>query len=625
MLERAIGTILQGGKSYSDWGRQKDIDSLVPAPKAGFVKSITVTAGGTGYAEATTTVTIADTGGGTGATATAVITSGVITAITVTAIGSGYIPATTTVTIADSGSGTGATATATVEIFSIAHPGYMAGKRTPMVSNSLNPTATRIPSEAISGSVVQKQGQAGRFAAAGAAELEVYANDMLLWPQVALNTKVDGLATPFGSAAVKAKAAATGVTDPNELLVDYNDGNSPKAHTVAAFITDTSGTTVTFAEIQSGGAAANGTPAYDKTSLTSQTLSYNYIETPGKIKIQFGGTTGIPNGTLATLTGLRKTGLHSLDREPESVSANYDATQHAFEFFTGSDDTDVYFTQLLKLQIAAFTGTPAAATIAIHCDPDLKETAFTPTDEIYRGLSGQLSVGGEPWLVYGAVITNTGINFSGETVRLQLEFLARALWARRTLEGGIFEKKLRMLDADLPTPAGDTDADSYLPARPEIESGFFPYYGILVGIDAKAYLAREMSLNLNNNYQQLPGVIGNRISSGFERNTTGREIPISFGTYYLAADSVDDTVEYWTEHYLNNITKPVDYYAYYWTDKGKEYRQHLYCPKVEFTDVTAVNVNTKGSLEITLPMRAVIPPIGQHLITWTVRDDNGWI
>ena len=73
------------------------------APKG--VASITVTAGGADYTDATITVTITDTGGGSGATAVATVAAGAVTAITVTDPGSGYTAATTSVTITDTGTG----------------------------------------------------------------------------------------------------------------------------------------------------------------------------------------------------------------------------------------------------------------------------------------------------------------------------------------------------------------------------------------------------------------------------------------------------------------------------------------------------------------------------------------
>lgn len=80
---------------------------------SGSVKSIPVSAGGTGYTNATVTITG---GGGTGATATATITDGAVTAITVTNGGSDYASS-PGVTI--SGDGTGAQADTPVLGFAI--------------------------------------------------------------------------------------------------------------------------------------------------------------------------------------------------------------------------------------------------------------------------------------------------------------------------------------------------------------------------------------------------------------------------------------------------------------------------------------------------------------------------
>lgn len=78
------------------------------------VSGIAVDSGGTGYAQATTAVTITPSAGdttGTGAEAVAVITDGAVTGITLTRTGIGYAaPPTITIT----GDGTSATATATV-------------------------------------------------------------------------------------------------------------------------------------------------------------------------------------------------------------------------------------------------------------------------------------------------------------------------------------------------------------------------------------------------------------------------------------------------------------------------------------------------------------------------------
>ena len=77
-----------------------------------YVKSITVTNGGTGYFSGTPTIEITG-GGGTGATATATTNNGVITGFTITNKGTGYT-STPTVTITGGG-GTGAVGTAVLD------------------------------------------------------------------------------------------------------------------------------------------------------------------------------------------------------------------------------------------------------------------------------------------------------------------------------------------------------------------------------------------------------------------------------------------------------------------------------------------------------------------------------
>lgn len=77
-----------------------------------YVKSITLTNGGTGYFSGTPTVTLSG-GGGTGATATATVFGGIVTSFTITNPGTGYTSA-PTVTISGAG-GSGATGTAVLD------------------------------------------------------------------------------------------------------------------------------------------------------------------------------------------------------------------------------------------------------------------------------------------------------------------------------------------------------------------------------------------------------------------------------------------------------------------------------------------------------------------------------
>lgn len=89
---------------------QTDLNNAYAPLASGFVSSITVDDGGSGY---TSIPRVTITGTGTGAEARANVTDGVITSISLTNAGSGYT-ATPTVTITDTTSGMGGTATANV-------------------------------------------------------------------------------------------------------------------------------------------------------------------------------------------------------------------------------------------------------------------------------------------------------------------------------------------------------------------------------------------------------------------------------------------------------------------------------------------------------------------------------
>lgn len=95
----------------------RDTQSIRALPRSsGYVLSIAVTGGGSGYTAATVEISEPDAQGipVTQATATATVLAGAVTAITVVVAGVGYMTA-PTVTI--SGDGTGATATATISTY----------------------------------------------------------------------------------------------------------------------------------------------------------------------------------------------------------------------------------------------------------------------------------------------------------------------------------------------------------------------------------------------------------------------------------------------------------------------------------------------------------------------------
>lgn len=121
--EQEAGQTRTGSPIYVSFKYPKEISSYRPpvGPGDGSIGSITVNAGGSGYAAAPTVAIAAPPAGGTQAQATAVVAGGSVTAINVTTVGSGYTsnPA-VTITPAAGDPGTGAAATAVANTAAVA-------------------------------------------------------------------------------------------------------------------------------------------------------------------------------------------------------------------------------------------------------------------------------------------------------------------------------------------------------------------------------------------------------------------------------------------------------------------------------------------------------------------------
>ena len=58
-------------------------------------------------------------------------------------------------------------------------------------------------------------------------------------------------------------------------------------------------------------------------------------------------------------------------------------------------------------------------------------------------MAGQCSLGSETNHVLGLTVVPTSAQFNvSDTIRLSIDMLARAVYPRRTIEGGVFDEKL---------------------------------------------------------------------------------------------------------------------------------------------------------------------------------------
>ena len=346
------------------------------------------------------------------------------------------------------------------------------------------------------------------------------------------------------------------------------------------------------------------TPTGNQTGTTKVTtagdspgLTIVQPTTPGRLTITLEGASGPVN-----VVGRRKRGPGSLDVVPMSETVTLDGANH-----TGT--TTGYYHHVDSL---AFPNTGLTLDTAIDLDivaePGLKLTKFSARDAIFPGWTVQGNVGGEPRLGFGVVPVRARLDV-GRNIRLLMETLARMVWRRRTVAGGILTEKF-------------TD-DSALASHPFIPNVFFPYYGGYLEIDDSPTIFKNFQLNINQGLNFLEGSTGSPMRLPLDRGNAGRDVLASFRVYYEKADAATTDFIKWDERFRDNITSKVVIYMYYWTAEGKEYYQKITLHEVELTAVPRVGVEHKGSLEENLALRAIREG-ATAVVDWEIVDDAGW-
>ena len=333
------------------------------------------------------------------------------------------------------------------------------------------------------------------------------------------------------------------------------------------------------------------------TSGDSPGLMITQPTTPGRLKIILEGASGPVN-----IVGRRKRGPGSLDVIPMSETVALDGVSH-----TGTTEGYYHYIDSLEFPNTGLT-INSAIDLDIVAEPGLKKTVFSARDAIFPGWTLQGVVGGEPRLGFGVVPVRARLDV-GRNIRLLMETLGRMAWRRRTVAGGILAEKF--------------SDDSALANDPFIPNVFFPYYGGYMEIDDNPTIFKNFQLNINQGLNFLEGSTGSPSRLPLDRGNANRDVSASFRVYYEKADAATADFIKWDERFRDNIISKVVIYMYYWTAKGKEYYQKITLHETELTAVPRVGVESKGSLEENLSLRAVREG-ATAVVDWEIVDDAGW-
>ena len=343
--------------------------------------------------------------------------------------------------------------------------------------------------------------------------------------------------------------------------------------------------------------------------------------TPGRLEIT---VTGAADDSEVVIVGKRKYGLDSKDLAPVTETVTLDVSAEATRTVNSFHEIDkITFLHDHTVDMVAIPGhgLTAAANVEIIAETGLRSTLFKARSSIFTGWSMESQIGNESRIGLTVVPTSAQFNVS-DTIRLSIDMLARAVYPRRTIEGGVFDEKL--------TNESDLVNDSFG------DSEFFTDYGGYLLIydagtptedkDAKnkdLVIFDSFDLTYNPGLQYRTGKNGSRIQSGLERADAGATITGSIVVDFETGDDPADEFTKWDERFRDNVLSTIELCTFFWTDTGKEYYHRIKLPNVQLTANSETPVSSRGTIKRTLAIEAVVDN-EEDVVEWEIADDHGW-
>ena len=438
------------------------------------------------------------------------------------------------------------------------------------VEHSSEPSGEQRQSDSIRGSVFPGKSQSGKIGGTARIVTEVFRNNMTDYVQGILNA------------------------DPETQSTDVEGIEGSSANEVFSDDITFTADDITRTTITSGTAGAGEILVEQPT-------------TPSRLKIT---VTGAEPNSEVIIVGKRKYGLGERDivslTDTVVLDANAIATTvgsyYEIDKITFLDDHTVGPDDIPG------HGLSAAANVTIEAETGLRQTIFKARSSIFDGWTLQSRIGNEHRIGLTVVPSSAQFNVS-DTIRLSIDMLARAVYRRRTIEGGFFDEKL--------TDDSDLINDSFG------DSEFFTDYGGYLLFDGNVVIFDSFDLTYNPGLQYRTGKDGSRIQSGIERGDAGATITGSIVVNFETGDDPADDFIKWDERYRDNILSEVELWTYFWTDTGKEYYHRILLPNVELTAISETPVSSRGTIKETLAIQAVVDN-EEEVVEWEIVDDQGW-
>lgn len=257
-------------------------------------------------------------------------------------------------------------------------------------------------------------------------------------------------------------------------------------------------------------------------------------------------------------------------------------------FDQGVATTTKYFAQVDRIvfTLPSTTSdlTATTATTAVTSKTGQSKFVYKNKDDIFPGWTMQLVRGKVPAIAEGAVPVNSTLTI-GENIRLSMDILARKL--RPFMEIG--------------TKGEAPEITNALKDKPYVSDAFYPNWGGYLEVEGNCLIFTNLTLNINQNLDFLPGIKANRFRGPITATSERRNVTLNATVYY----EFDESQDRWAEIFQDNAARQLEASCYYWNEIGKQFRQTFSLPVSYLTASPRIGVDSRGPITRELAFKGV--------------------
>ena len=333
------------------------------------------------------------------------------------------------------------------------------------------------------------------------------------------------------------------------------------------------------------------TEVYEKADFTKEIVRvadddpFKNIEIPGQLEITLEAKSPhtLPDkediGTV-TVEGQRRVGLGTKSFIPMK--------EENLAFDGGVVTTTKYFARVDKVVFTVPSDTTnltaTTTTTTIKAKTGQSKFTYKNKDDIFPGWTMQMVRGNIPAVAEGAVPVNSTLTI-GENVRLSMDILARKF--------GPFK--------EIGTEGEAPKITNALKDKPFVPDVFYPNWGGLLEVEGVALIFTNLTLNINQNLDFLPGIKADRFRLPVAATSERRNVTLNATVYY----EFDESKDRWAEVFQDNAARKLKASCRYWNEIGKEFRQTFSMPVSYLTASPRIGVDSRGPITRELAFKGV--------------------